>query len=184
VNGTVRLAAQAVTLVAVAGLLVLLVWKVATGERSQVPASLEPGESVVAPAFELPRLDGTGRLSLASLRGKAVVVNFWASWCRPCREEAPLLEAAWRRYRSRGLVVVGVDYDDFSGDARAFARRHGMTYPLVQDRKKSTVSRYDVTGVPETFFVDREGRLVGELIAGPVEERQLAENIELALGPA
>jgi cytochrome c biogenesis protein CcmG, thiol:disulfide interchange protein DsbE len=182
--GRARLAAQAVALAAVAGLLVLLVWKVATGEGSEVPARLEPGKSVMAPEFELPRLDRGGTLSLASLRGKAVVVNFWASWCDPCREEAPLLEAAWKKYRSRGLVVVGVDYDDFSGDARAFARRNGMTYPLVQDKKKTTVSHYDVTGVPETFFVDREGRLVGELIAGPVEEQQLADNIELALGPA
>jgi cytochrome c biogenesis protein CcmG/thiol:disulfide interchange protein DsbE len=182
--GRARLAAQAVALAAVVSLLVLLVWRVATADRSQIPARLEPGKSVVAPEFDLPRLDREGNLSLASLRGKAVVINFWASWCAPCRDEAPLLEAAWKRYRSRGLVVVGVDYDDFSGDARAFARRNGMTYPLVQDRKKTTVSHYDVTGVPETFFVDREGRLVGELIAGPVEERPLAENIELALGPS
>ena len=182
--GRARLAAQAVALAAVASLLGLLVWKVVHEDRSQVPARLEPGKSVVAPEFDLPRLDREGNLSLASLRGKAVVINFWASWCGPCRDEAPLLEAAWKRYRSRGLVVVGVDYDDFSGDARAFARRNGMTYPLVQDKKKTTVSHYDVTGVPETFFVDREGRLVGELISGPVEEQDLAENIELALGPA
>jgi cytochrome c biogenesis protein CcmG/thiol:disulfide interchange protein DsbE len=183
-SGRLRLAAEAVTLAAVAGLLGLLVWKVVTTERSEVPARLEPGQVVEAPEFELPRLDQDGELSLASLRGKAVVINFWASWCGPCRDEAPLLEAAWQRYRSRGLVIVGVDYDDVTGDARAFAKRNGMTYPLVHDKKKATVNRYDVTGVPETFFVDREGRLVGERVAGPVEKEQLAENIELALGPA
>lgn len=181
-TGRFRLAAQALTLVAVVGLLGLLVWKVATGERSEVPATLERGETVDAPDFSLPRLDREGELSLASLRGKAVVVNFWASWCGPCREEAPRLEEAWQRYRSRGLVVVGVDFDDFAGDARAFARRHGMTYPIVQDRRKETVNRYGVTGVPETFFVDRRGRLVGQRIAGAVEKEELAENIELALG--
>jgi cytochrome c biogenesis protein CcmG/thiol:disulfide interchange protein DsbE len=182
-TGRLRLAARAGTLAAVAGLLVLLVWKVATSERSEVPARLEPGQVVEAPDFQLPRLDRDGQLSLASLRGKAVVINFWASWCGPCRDEAPLLEAAWRRYRARGLVIVGVDYDDFTGDARAFAKRNGMTYPLVHDKEKSTVNRYDVTGVPETFFVDRDGRLVGERVAGPVEKEQLAENIELALEP-
>lgn len=180
-TGRFRFAAQAVTLATVVGLLGLLVWKVVRTERSELPAQLERGEAVSAPDFSLPRLDREGELSLASLRGKAVVVNFWASWCGPCREEAPLLEEAWRRYRSRGLVVVGVDYDDFAGDARAFARRHGMTYPLVQDRKKETVNRYGVTGVPETFFVDRRGRLVGRRVSGAVEEDELVEGIELAL---
>jgi cytochrome c biogenesis protein CcmG/thiol:disulfide interchange protein DsbE len=171
---------QGVAVAAVLGLLALLVWKLVNDERSQVPRQLS-GKSVDAPNFALPRLDSGGELSLASLRGKGVVVNFWASWCEPCKEETPMLQAAWRRYRSQGLVVVGIDYDDFRGDARAFAKRYGVTYPIVHDRRKETVGRYGVVGVPETFFVDRRGRLVGERVVGALEEDELEAGIALAL---
>jgi cytochrome c biogenesis protein CcmG, thiol:disulfide interchange protein DsbE len=144
----------------VATLLGLLAWKLANGEGARATGR--------APTFTLPRLDRPGSLSLTSLRGKAVVINFWASWCVPCRDEAPFLEAVWRKYRSRGLVVLGVDIRDFSNDARRFARRYGMTYPLVKDTGQ-VERQYGITGVPETFFVDRAGNLVGEAITGPVD---------------
>jgi cytochrome c biogenesis protein CcmG, thiol:disulfide interchange protein DsbE len=177
-----RLGAQIAAVGAVAALLALLVWKVVSEERGDVGAQLARGESPRAPAFDLPRLDENGKLSLASLRGKAVVVNFWASWCAPCKEEVPLLEAAWKRYRDRGLVVVGIDAQDFSGDARTFARKNRITYPIVHDGPGDSVGDYQVVGFPETFFVDRAGQLVGEHISGPVEEDALNTNIELALG--
>jgi cytochrome c biogenesis protein CcmG/thiol:disulfide interchange protein DsbE len=120
----------------------------------------------------LPRLDTDGELSLESLRGKAVVVNFWASWCEPCEDEAPLLERAWREHRDDGLVVVGVDFNDFRSDARRFAEENGMTYPLVHDRSGELEQAYDLKGVPETFFVDRQGRLVGEPIVGGIDVRE------------
>ncbi|MGH3104346.1 MAG: TlpA disulfide reductase family protein [Gaiellaceae bacterium] len=179
----VSLGAQVFAVGIVAALLALLVWKVVTDERSDVPAQLAAGKSPLAPGFALPRLDREGEeLSLASLRGKAVVVNFWASWCAPCKEEAPVLERAWQRYRDRGLVVLGIDAQDFDGDAKAFARKNGMTYPIVRDGPGETVADYGVAAFPETFFVDRRGRLVGERIAGRLEEDELEENIELALG--
>lgn len=177
-----RLGAQIAAVGVVAALLALLVWKVVSEERGDVGAQLARGESPRAPGFDLPRLDEEGELSLASLQGKAVVINFWASWCAPCKEEVPLLEAAWKRYRDQGLVVVGIDAQDFSGDARTFARKNGITYPIVHDGPGDSVGHYEVVGFPETFFVDREGRLVGEHISGPVEEDELNENIELALG--
>jgi cytochrome c biogenesis protein CcmG/thiol:disulfide interchange protein DsbE len=93
-----------------------------------------------------------------------VIVNFWASWCIPCKEEAPLLESVWQRYRDRGLVVVGVDINDLRGDARRFARENEMSYPLVYDGPGRTTSDFGLTGVPETFFVARDGRLVCERI--------------------
>jgi cytochrome c biogenesis protein CcmG/thiol:disulfide interchange protein DsbE len=176
-----KLGAQAAAVGLVAALLALLVWKVVNEERSDVPGQLAEGKTPAAPVFTLPRLDREGELSLAALRGKAVVVNFWASWCKPCEEEAPLLEQAWRRYRSRGLVVVGIDAQDFAGDARRFARKNGMSYPLVRDGPGGTVSDYGVTGFPETFFVNRQGRLVGERISGAVDEERLRRNIERAL---
>jgi cytochrome c biogenesis protein CcmG/thiol:disulfide interchange protein DsbE len=162
----------------VAALLGLLAWKLAgtDGRRASGPA----------PDFTLARLDEEGTLSLASLRGKAVVVNFWASWCTPCRDEAPFLDATWRKYRDRGLVVVGVAVRDFSEDSRRFARRFGMTYPIVKADGNRIERDYGITGVPETFFVDREGNLVGDPIAGPVDasdeiERRFEAAIEEAL---
>jgi cytochrome c biogenesis protein CcmG/thiol:disulfide interchange protein DsbE len=153
-----KLGAQGLALACVAGLLGLLVWKLA--HQPHVPKG-------AAPNFSLPRLDQDGRLQLASLRGQAVVLNFWASWCVPCKAEAPLFEAAWQRWRGRGVVVIGIDSEDFSGDARRFARHFGLSYPLVRDGSPRTKDSYGVTGFPETFFVNRKGRLVGH-IAGPI----------------
>lgn len=176
-------AGQTLAVAAVAGLLALLVWKVATQERSEVsPSAIRKG-TAVAPAFTLPRLDREGDLSLASLRGKAVVINFWASWCAPCKEEAPILERTWREHREQGLVVVGIDYNDFDGDARRFARKVGWTFPLVRDRKGNVLARYGGTGVPETYVVDRRGRLVGDRFQGSLkgDENAFARRVDRAL---
>lgn len=180
-----RLGAQVLAVALVAALFALLVWKLAHEERSGVANSLREGKRVAAPEFTLARIDAAGELSLASLRGKAVVINFFASWCDPCKEEAGVLEAAWRKYRSRGLVMVGVDYNDLKSEARAFARRHGMTYPLVHDRDGDVLNAYGATGIPETFFVDRDGILVASYFAGAInsdDDKTLFErNIERAL---
>lgn len=176
-----KLAGQAVAVALVAGLLALLVWKVATDSGANAADKLAGGETPAAPDFTLERLDAPGTLTLSSLRGKAVVINFWASWCEPCKEEAPMLEQAWREYRDDGLVVVGVNIDDFSSDARRFARENGMTYPLVRDREDEVTPDYGVTGVPETLFADRQGKLIAR-IQGPVEEEELRGHVEAALG--
>jgi cytochrome c biogenesis protein CcmG/thiol:disulfide interchange protein DsbE len=134
-----------------------------------------------APALAADLLDGNGRLSLSSLRGKAVVVNFWASWCEPCKEESPRLETFWNRYRNRGVVVLGVDAQDFRKDARRFVARYGLSYPVVHDGTGSTLGHWGVTGFPETFFVGRNGRLVGEKIEGPVSDDELEKYVDEAL---
>ncbi len=162
-----------------AALLALLVWKVAGGSASEVEG-LRKGKTPPAPGFSLPRLTGEGEISLDSYRGKAVVVNFWASWCVPCKTEAPVLESAWRKYRHRGLVVIGVNSQDLSSDARRFARRVGWTYPLVRDGAGDVLGPYAVSAFPETFFVDRRGKLVAR-IDGEVTPEALAANIERAL---
>src|SRR5712691_3023516 len=143
-----KLTAQALGLGLVAALLAVLGWRLANGN------AVAKGP---APRFTLPRLDGHGDLGLAAFRGKAVVLNFWASWCIPCKQEAPNLEAAWRRWRPHGVVFVGVDAQDFYGDARQFGKRYEITYPLVRDGSGKVVGDYGVSGFPETFFVDRRG---------------------------
>jgi cytochrome c biogenesis protein CcmG, thiol:disulfide interchange protein DsbE len=183
--GRVKVLLQAAAVTVVALLLALLGWQVAAeGKVRSLADRLEAGDSPEAPGFEVERLDQNGSVSLESLRGKAVVLNFWASWCEPCKEEAPRLEAAWRRYRDDGLVVLGIDAQDFRKDARGFVERYGLTYPIVHDGPGATIGRYGVTGFPETWFVGRNGRLVGERIQGPVSEEQLERGIQRALGAA
>jgi cytochrome c biogenesis protein CcmG/thiol:disulfide interchange protein DsbE len=150
--------AQGASVVVVLVLLGVLVWKVAT--RSHVKTL------GLAPALSLPRLDQPGNLSLTSLRGKTVVVNFWASWCGPCKDEAPLLERAWNENRTKGLVVLGVDANDFAGDARSFMRTHGLTYPVVHDAHGSTLGHWGVGGLPTTYVVDKHGRVVARVLGG------------------
>jgi cytochrome c biogenesis protein CcmG/thiol:disulfide interchange protein DsbE len=186
VTAKVQRVGQEIALAGVATLLGLLVWKVAFDDDNGAADRLARGELVHAPAFSLERLDRDGTLSLAQLRGKPLVVNFWASWCGPCKDEAPVLQRTYERYRGQGLVVLGIDVKDFREDARRFMRRYGLTYPVVYDGKGSTIGRWGLQGYPETFFVDRTGKLVGERIAGAVDIERNREAFErgiaLALG--
>jgi cytochrome c biogenesis protein CcmG/thiol:disulfide interchange protein DsbE len=170
-----RLVAQALAVALVAGLLGLLVWKLAYGGSGHVQAGQR------APDFTLERIGGPGHLSLASLRGRAVVLNFWASWCIPCKAEAPLLESASRRWHGRGVVVLGVDSNDFTSDARRFMRRYQLTYPVVHDRDGGRANSYGVSAFPETFFVGRDGRLAGHIPGQIVSRTQLDDGIRRAL---
>jgi cytochrome c biogenesis protein CcmG/thiol:disulfide interchange protein DsbE len=133
-----------------------------------------------APAFDLQTVDG-GRLTLAELRGSPVVLNFWASWCIPCREEAPLLTAAARDYEAQGLRVVGIVYQDSAESARDFMNRYAQTYPGLLDPDGRTAIDYGVFGIPETFFIDRDG-IVRSRQVGPVTEQGLDRQIREILG--
>jgi cytochrome c biogenesis protein CcmG/thiol:disulfide interchange protein DsbE len=177
-----RLALQITAAVIVALMIALLGWQVFTKEKGRgIADAVAAGDKPTAPDFELPRLDGKGSIRLADLRGKVVVLNFWASWCEPCKEEAPRLQAAWAKHADQGVVVLGIDAQDFRGDANRFVDRYGATYPNVHDGQGSTLVDYGITGFPETWFVDREGRLVAERVQGPVDEQQLEDDIALAL---
>ncbi len=100
------------------------------------------------------------------------MINFWASWCQPCRQEAPVLERFAQEYGPRGVVFLGVNVWDSEEAARAFLAEYGLSYPNGVDSKGDAAIEYGLTGLPETFFVDREGRLVSKFI-GPVTERAL-----------
>lgn len=162
----------------------LLAWRLTSDASAKglIAAALR-GEKPAAPDFTLPRLGAPGELTLSSLRGKPVVLNIWASWCVPCREEAPLLERAYKRWRGQGLVVLGIDQQDVERDALAFVRRYRITYPSVRDGEGTVPARYGATGVPETFFIDRRGRVV-DYVSGPLnaDPAALERGIERALG--
>jgi cytochrome c biogenesis protein CcmG/thiol:disulfide interchange protein DsbE len=173
VTSRLKLGAQALAVALVLGLFALLIWKVAQGSHKEAA----PGKP--APDFTLSRIGGPGELQLSSLRGKAVVLNFWASWCSPCKREAPALQAVSKTWGKR-VVVLGVDVNDFQGDARGFMRKYGLTYPVVHDNKNVTTPKYGLTGLPETFFLDRRGRIV-EHVPGEVRAADLNSGVERAL---
>lgn len=170
-----RVAAGAAVLV-LAG---LLAWRLAH-QDTKVAKAVAHGKVVPAPAFHLARLGGGAPVSLAAYRGKAVVVNFWASDCIPCKQEMPRLEQASQRWAGRAAVVVGVDVLDSRGAARSFAHTHGVTYAIGYDDLGETASKYGVLGTPTTFFVDRRGRIVKRIL-GPVSAQELDAQIRHAL---
>lgn len=144
---------------------------------AQVGRAPQPGEAV--PGFQLTSLDGA-RISLDEYRGQVVVLNFFASWCPPCRDEARDLEQTWRKVQNQGVQFVGIAYKDTSSKVRAFLDEFEATYPCALDPRSRTARAYGVTGVPETFVVDAEGRLVHHFV-GPITEPELSLILEQAL---
>jgi cytochrome c biogenesis protein CcmG/thiol:disulfide interchange protein DsbE len=167
--------AQGVAIGLVALLFLLLAWSLLHDEGGDLSKRANRGDLPSAPDFALERLDQEGELELSSLRGKAVVLNVWASWCIPCKEEAPYLEQVWRANRDRDVVVLGLDAKDFRADARRFADRYGLTFPLVYDGPGDAIGGYGVTGFPETFVIDREGRVVRAFAGAVNGEDERAE---------
>jgi cytochrome c biogenesis protein CcmG/thiol:disulfide interchange protein DsbE len=135
-----------------------------------------PRESGMVPDFTLTGFDGRV-VTLSKLRGKVVIINFWASWCPPCREEAAYLEQTWRKYEDRGVVFIGVDYVDTEKPALAYIKEFDITYINGPDLGTRIAQSFNIKGVPETYFVAKNGELRGVHI-GPMKSPQLDEKID------
>ena len=171
-------AAAAVTVLALLG---LLVWDVTHNGHGGVAAKVDKGHTVSAPKTALPFF-GTrnGTFDLAAYRGKVVVLNFWASWCVDCKPEAKTLHDAAARWGPK-VVFVGVDGSDLTGAAKRYMTKHGVNYPVVRDIGGHAQSTWGVTGFPETFFVDRQGRVIPPHVNGPIPAKDLNAAIQRAL---
>ena len=182
------------------GVAVLFVALLAYGVLSKAPdgaidESLARGEPATSPGLELPVLQegdpgqqlapiveravADGSVSLDELRGTPVVLNFWASWCEPCRTEAEVLEGGWERARDEQTLFLGLNMQDLTDDARGFASELGIAYPNVRDESNAVALDWGVTGLPETFFLSADGEVVAHAI-GAVSSEQLELGVEAA----
>ena len=137
----------------------------------------KPVVGSAAPDFTAAYLEDQGALKLSSLRGKPVLLNFWASWCPPCKDEAPLLEDAYAEYRD-DVEFVGIDIRDARDDAIEFVETYGVTYPQVRDEALRIYTQYGLTGQPESFFIDQDG-IVVQHVKGPLTESSLYQYLEV-----
>jgi cytochrome c biogenesis protein CcmG/thiol:disulfide interchange protein DsbE len=176
-------ALRAVAVVSVLALLGLLVWDLVNQGGPGVAVKVDKGKIVAAPKLDLARLTGSGRVSLAALRGKVVVVNFWQSSCYPCKLEARDIAAASRAWAAtnKDVVFLGVNAQDLTGPARAYVKHYGIPYVNVRDPLGNEWPKWGVTGVPETFFVDRRGNVVPPHITGQATRTQIDNGIRRAL---
>jgi cytochrome c biogenesis protein CcmG, thiol:disulfide interchange protein DsbE len=142
-----------------------------------------PREGFSAPDFTLDQLGG-GQVSLSELRGKVVLVNLWASWCPPCRAEAPAIEKVYRSYQELGLVVLGVNTTDQDSESAAagFVKDNGLTFPVLLDKDGRVSAAYSLHGLPSTFFIDRQGVIRSLVVGGPMSEALIQSKVEDLLG--
>jgi cytochrome c biogenesis protein CcmG, thiol:disulfide interchange protein DsbE len=161
--------------------LTLVTWLLAFGLVRNPDRYRNPLVGHAAPAFALSTLDGRHTVRLSQFRGQVVVMNFWASWCTDCTLEHGALQEAWQRYRDQGVVVLGVAYQDAASNAQRYVRELGGGWPVVMDAGSRTGIAYGVRGVPETFFISRDGRVAAHR-DGPVTYQLLSEEISRLLG--
>jgi cytochrome c biogenesis protein CcmG/thiol:disulfide interchange protein DsbE len=178
-----RFAVPVVSVLVALGLVALLIFGVlqTSSSDTSIEEALARGERPVAHDATLPLLGGGSR-SLADFRGTVVVVNFFAHWCPPCKREAPLIARTQKTIASRGATFLGVAWDDTTDKVQEFVDEHGIDYPVVSDVDASFGNAYGVGALPETFVVDRDGRIVAAL-RGELDEQWIAEHVEPLLTP-
>ncbi len=166
----------------------LVVGLVASGGSTSIDDALVAGQRPPAPDITLPVLvSGPGlppagqQVSLASLKGTPVVLNIWASWCAPCREEAPILEKVWERYQHRGALMLGLNLQDLSENALTFLTKYGIAFPSLRDGTDGSKRDLEATGVPETFIIDRQGRIALHITGQVTDVRQISVPLDQVL---
>ena len=169
-----------------AGLLILLWTQLLTPARQSASTGSDiPSSNALvghaAPNFTLSVLSGSrvSSLTLAAYKGRPVMLNFWASWCGPCQQEAPFLQSQWQQAHAQGVVFLGVDYQDSKPGGLNFVQKYSISYPNVVDASGTTAINYGVTGTPETFFINRKGVIVAWL-PGPLSEQAFQHGLQLA----
>ncbi len=170
----------------VAGLLVAVLGDGSDSGGTTRPGSVSGAGAEVgspAPDFQLPALDGHGDERLADYRGRPVIVNFWASWCNPCRKEFPLLKQALREHRAQHLAVIGVTYQDIPSDSRAFVKQKQAAWPQGVDDGGAVASAFGVRAIPQSFFVRADGTIAARVF-GFTNESALARPLAQLLGGA
>ena len=166
-----------------------IVWTVFSRVPSAIGAPLSsspsPREGFLAPDFTLDTLQGE-KATLSHLRGKLVIVNFWATWCLPCRKETPALEEAYEQYKDSGMVILGVNLTDQDSvsEVESFVQEFKLTYPILLDRDGSISYLYQIEGLPMTFFINREGIIRTVVVGGPMSETFIRSKIETLLKEA
>ena len=156
-----RLTLQGLALLGVAGLLVLLIWKLTHDPGGGVAAALSQGKRPTAPNFTLQRLDGRGSVELAAIK-KPRVLDFWASWCYACPYESQRLQKYAKQYGGK-IAFIGVNTDDFSADAKKYVRRYRLTYTIVREQGRKVLNTWGGLPIPRIFFIDRDGKVIGQL---------------------
>ena len=168
------------------GLLSLLAWQLLTPAQSSHGTGNSTVSNVIAtlkgrpaPNFTQPALSDQRipPISLANYKGKAVVLNFWASWCSPCQDEASLFQAEWQTVQSRNIVFLGVDFQDTQADGLTFLRKYHITYPNIADAIGVTAAAFGLSYTPTTYFINSKGIVVNS-IAGELTAQQLSQNVQ------
>jgi cytochrome c biogenesis protein CcmG, thiol:disulfide interchange protein DsbE len=164
------------------GLIAFLLIQLLTPAATPVP---DPIVGHPAPDFSLAVLGpatGKGALSLSDFKSKPIVLNFWASWCAPCKEELPLLESTWKQMQAQGkdVIFVGIDFQESSSAAASFLQQNGITYPAVLDANGSVASKYGITSLPDTFFINRNGTVISKELR-EITAQVLSSNLQLIL---
>ena len=165
-----------------AAILWTLVSRVPSAVGAPLSSSPSPREGFLAPDFTLDSLQGE-KVALSDLRGKIVVLNFWATWCLPCRVEMPALERSYEQYKDSGLVILGANMtnQDSEREVVSFVQEFGLTFPVLLDRDGSVGYLYQIRGLPTTFFINREGIIRTVVVGGPMSETLIRSKIKALL---
>jgi cytochrome c biogenesis protein CcmG, thiol:disulfide interchange protein DsbE len=185
-RGWLLILAGVLTVGLVAGVLVAVLGDGSDSDGTMRPSSVSGAGGEVgspAPVFQLPALDGHGDERLADYRGRPVIVNFWASWCNPCRKEFPLLKQALRDHRAQHLAVIGVTYQDIPSDSRTFVKQKQATWPQGVDDGGAVAKAFGVRAIPQSFFVRADGTIAARVF-GFTSQSALARPLAQLLGGA